>query len=96
MQPSQPNMQKLSRRTDLVPQDVFEVKMTKEMSLAAIACYKQEAKSRLMKLKQDLEDLKTAGVRAIELSILQAEAELKQIEEHEKRISASVDTQPIK
>lgn len=83
----------LSRRTDLVPQEIFEIKKTKEMALAAIAVHKQDAKSRLNKLKQDLEDLKMGGVKAIELAILQAQAELKQIEEHEKRITASVDTQ---
>ena len=86
----------MSRRTDLVPADVFEIVKTKEMALAAIAVHKQDAKSRLNKLKQDLEDLKTAGVKAIELSILQAEAELKQIEAHEQRIITAVDTQQQK
>lgn len=84
----------LSRRTDLVPQTVFEIKKTKAMALKAIAVHKQDAKSRLVKLKQDLEDLLEGGVKEIEYSILTAEAEFNQIEQHEKHIMTSVDTQP--
>lgn len=84
----------VSRRTDLVPQEVFEVKKTREMALTAIAVHKQAAKSKIKKLEQDLEDLKIGGIKSLELAILQAKAELTQLEEHEKRITASVDAQP--
>lgn len=86
----------LSRRTDLVPQAAFEFVKTKEMSLKAMEVHKQDAKSKLIKLQQDLEDLKTSGVKEIELAILLAQAELNQIETHVKRILSSVDTQPQK
>lgn len=83
-----------SHRTDLIP--VGEVSNTKEMTLKIIAARKQECKSRIVKAKQDIEDLKVAKIAELEYQILHAEAELKKLEEHEKVVISSVDAQQIK
>lgn len=82
-----------SNRNDnhLVP--IGEVKNTKEMTLKIIQARKQECKSRINKAKQDIEDVRVAKIAELEYIILHAEAELKQLEEHEKVVKSSVDTQ---
>ena len=81
----------LSRRSEIVP--VEEVKTTKEMTLKILQARKQECKSRIAQAKQAIEDLKVAKIAELEYQILHAEAELKALEEHEKRVNSSVDTQ---
>lgn len=81
----------ISRRSEIVPID--EVKTTKEMTLKILQSRKQECKSRIAQAKQAIEDLQVAKIAELEYQILHAEAELKALEDHEKRIHSSVDTQ---
>ena len=76
---------------EIVP--VGQVVPTKAMRLKYIQIKKQECKSKIVKAKQDLEDLKLGQVAQIEYQILHAEAELKQLQNHEKKVISSVDTQ---
>lgn len=61
---------------------------TNDMVLKWIAMKKQECKSRIVRAKQDIEDLKEGKIPDIERQILHAEAELIQLTEHEKNIKA--------
>ena len=79
---------------EIIPANVTNVKPTKAMSLKNIQMKKQEARSRIVRAKQDLEDLRVGQIANIEYAILHAEAELKQLQAHEKLIQASVDPQP--
>ena len=79
-----------STRTDIIP--AVEIINTKEMTLKILQARKQECKSRIVRAKQELEDLKIAKFAEIEYQILHAEAELKKLEEHEKMIVASQET----
>lgn len=85
-----------SKRADLIPIEVYEIKQTKEMVMKVLQSNKQECKSRIVKLKQDIEDLKVAKIAELEHGIMQAEAELKQLEEHEKMVVSSVDAEEVK
>lgn len=85
-----------SKRADLIPIEVYEIKQTKEMVMKVLQSNKQECKSRIVKLKQDIEDLKVAKIAELEHGIMQAEAELKQLEEHEKMVVSSVDAKEVK
>jgi len=81
----------VSHRTDIVP--INEVKNTKEMTLKILQARKQECRSRIRKAQQEIEDLKIAKIAELEYQILHAEAELKKLEEHEKVVISSVETQ---
>ena len=81
-----------SKRNEVVP--AVEVQNTKEMTMKIISARKQECKSRINRVRQEIEDLKIAKMAELEYQILHAEAELKKLEEHEKMIKSSVDTQP--
>lgn len=80
-----------SNRQDIVP--IGQVVPTKQMRLKVIQAKKQECKSRIINLNQEIEDLKVAKIAELEYQILHAEAELKKLEEHEKAVLSSVDTQ---
>lgn len=81
----------LSHRTDIVP--VGEVVNTKEMTLKILISRKQECKSRIMKAKQEIEDLQVARFAELEYQILQAEQELSKLIEHEKIVISSIESQ---
>jgi len=83
-----------SNRQEIVP--VGNIAPTKEMQLKVITAKKQECKSRIVAINQEIEDLKIAKMAELEFQILQAQAELKHLEEHEKRVISSVDTQQQK
>jgi len=70
-----------------------EVVNTKEMTLKILQARKQECKSRINRAKQEIEDLKVAKIAELEYQILHAEAELHKLEDHEKIIVSSVETQ---
>lgn len=80
-----------SNRQEIVA--IGNVTPTKEMQLKVITAKKQECKSRLVLVKQEMEDLQIAKMAELEYQILQAQAELKQLEDHEKKIISSVNTQ---
>jgi len=77
-----------SNRQEIVP--IGQVAPTTEMQLKVIAAKKQECKSRLVMIKQEMEDLKIAKMAELEYQILHAEAELKQLEKHEQTIKSAV------
>ena len=83
-----------SNRSEIVP--VIDVINTKEMTLKIIKAKKQECVSRINRAKQEIEDLQIAKIAELEYQILHAEAELKQLNDHEKRVTTSVNTQPNK
>jgi hypothetical protein len=77
---------------EIIP--VGQVAPTKEMRLKYLQIKKQECRSKIAKAKQDLEDLKLGQIAQIEYQILHAEAELKQLQEHEQKIKSAVNPQP--
>jgi len=78
-----------SNRQEIVP--IGQVVPTKEMRLKVLAAKKQECKSKIVQIQQEIEDLKIAKMAELEYQILHAKAELQQLEEHEKKVKASVD-----
>lgn len=76
---------------EIVP--VGQVTPTKDMQIKYIQVRKQKCRSTISKVKQDIEDLKNGKIAELEYQILHAEAELKQLEEHEGKVKSSVDTQ---
>jgi hypothetical protein len=80
-----------STRTDMVP--AVEVTNTKEMTLKILQARKQECKSRIVRAKQEIEDLRIAKFAELEYQILHAEAELKKLEAHEAMVIESKDVQ---
>lgn len=79
---------------EIVP--IGQVVPNRAMQLKHLQVKKQEARSRMAMAKQKIEDLKNGEIAKFEYAILHAEAELKQLQEHEKRIISSVDTQQNK
>lgn len=79
---------------EIVP--IGQVVPDKAMQLKHLQIKRQEAKSKISMAKQKIEDLKEGEIAKLEYTILHAEAELKQLQEHEKRIISSVDPQQSK
>ena len=79
---------------EIIP--VGQVVPDKAMMLKHIQIKRQEAKSKIAMAKQKIEDLQNGEIAKLEYAILHAQAELKQLTEHEKRIMSSVDTQQSK
>lgn len=77
---------------EIVP--IGQVAPTKAMQLKHLQIRKQEAKSKIAIAKQKIEDVMNGEIAKLEYTILHAEAELKQLQEHEQRIKSAVDTQP--
>jgi len=77
-------MKTISNRHPLMIQ--ISVKNTKEMALKIMEAQIQEAKSNILRAKQDLEDIKLGVIKEAEYKILHAEAELKAILEHAKAV----------
>lgn len=76
---------------EIVP--IGNVVPDKAMQLKHLQIKRQEAKSKIAMARQGIEDLKNGEIAKLEYTILHAEAELKQLQAHEKRIQSSVDTQ---
>lgn len=76
---------------DIVP--IGQVEPTKEMRIKFIQVRKQKCKSTIAKCKQEIEDLQNGKIAELEYQILHAEAELKQLNEHEQNVRSAVDTQ---
>ena len=76
---------------EIVP--VGQVIPSKEMRLKYLQIKKQQCRSNIAKAKQDIEDLKNGKIAELEYQILHAEAELKQLNEHEQKINSAVDAQ---
>ena len=80
-----------SNRNEIVP--VGQVEPTLEMRMKIITAKKQECKSRIVTITQEIEDLKVAKMAELEYQILQAEQELSKLIEHEKTVKSSVENQ---
>ena len=65
----------------------------KAMRLKHLQIKKQEAKSKIAIAKQHIEDIRNGEIAKLEYTILHAEAELKQLQAHEKKVQSSVDPQ---
>ena len=76
---------------EIIP--VGQVEPTQEMRLKFLQVRRQKCKSAIAKAKQEIEDLKNGKIAELEYQILHAEAELKQLNDHEQRIKSAVDTQ---
>jgi len=74
--------------------EVGQVVPDQAMRLKHLQVKKQEARSRINTAKQRIEDLREGEIAKLEYTILHAEAELKQLQEHEQKIKSAVDTQP--
>ena len=76
---------------EIVP--IGQVQPTQEMRLKYIQMHRQKIKSKIAKCKQEIEDLKNGRIAELEYQILHAEAEMKQLNDHEQRVKSAVDTQ---
>ena len=76
---------------EIIP--IGQVEPTKAMRLKYLQMQRQKVKSRLAAAKQGIEDIQNGKIAELEYQILHAEAELKQLDNHEKAIKSSVDTQ---
>jgi hypothetical protein len=68
---------------------------TKEMKLKWLQCAKQERISKIVHLKQAIEDLVKGKIPELERQILQAEQELSNLESSENLVKNSVDAEQI-
>lgn len=75
-----------------LPVPVSNTQETKEMKLKWLQAAKQEKISRIVHLKQTIEDLLKGKIPEVERQILLAEQELKNLETAEAKIKESVDT----
>ena len=75
-----------------LPVPVKQTIQTKEMNLKWLQAAKQEQISKIVHLKQAIEDLMKGRVPELERQILEAEQTLRNYEESEKTVRTSVDT----
>lgn len=75
----------------ILPVPVKQTQETKEMKLKWLQSAKQERISKIVHLKQAIEDLVKGKIPEIERQILQAEQELRNLENTEKFVLESVD-----
>lgn len=80
----------------ILPVPVNQTTETKEMKLKWLQSAKQERISRIVHLKQAIQDLVKGKIPEIERQILQAEQELTNLEYSEKIVTESVETSVIK
>lgn len=66
----------------------IQTQETKEMQLKWIAIRRQEAKSQIVRAKQDIEDLKQGKVVELERKILHAEQTLTELARMEKDVQS--------
>lgn len=76
----------------LLPVPIAETRETKEMKLKWLQSMKQERISKIVHLKQAIEDLQKGRVPELERQILQAEQELCNVLESEKLTLQSIET----
>lgn len=79
---------------EIIP--IGQVEPTKAMRLKYLQMQRQKVKSRMAAARQGIEDLKNGKIAEFEYQILHAEAELKQLDKHERTILSSVDNQQSK
>ncbi len=77
----------------ILPVPVQQTKETREMKLKWLLAAKQERISKIVHLKQAIEDLVKGKIPEIERLILQAQQELCNLEKTEKLVSASIDAE---
>lgn len=80
----------------ILPVPVQQTLETKEMKLKWLQSAKQERISKIVHLKQAIEDLVKGKIPEIERQILQAQQELANLEYSEKVVTESVETSVIK
>jgi hypothetical protein len=78
-----------------LPVPVRQTVETKEMKLKWLQCAKQERISKIVHLKQAIEDLVKGKIPELERQILQAEQELANLESTENAVKSSVDAEVI-
>lgn len=66
----------------------IQTEETKEMQLKWIAVRKQEAKSKVARLTQDIEDYKQGKIIALEREILHAQQELVKLQQVESELKS--------
>jgi hypothetical protein len=80
----------------ILPVPVQQTIETKEMKLKWLQSAKQERISRVVHLKQAIQDLVKGKIPEIERQILQAEQELTNLESTEKSVLESIEASVIK
>ena len=80
----------------ILPVPVQQSQETREMKLKWLQSAKQERISKIVHLKQTIEDLVKGKIPEIERQILQAAQELANFEYSEKSITESIETSVIK
>jgi len=80
----------------ILPVPVQQTLETKEMKLKWLQSAKQERISKIVHLKQAIEDLVKGKIPEIERQILQAQQELANLEYSEQVVTESVETSVIK
>lgn len=80
----------------ILPVPVQQTVETKDMKLKWIQSAKQERISKIVHLKQAIEDLIKGKIPEIERQILQAQQELANLERTEKIVLESIETSIIK
>lgn len=76
----------------ILPVPVAQTIETKEMKLKWVQSAKQERISKIVHLKQAIEDLVKGKIPEIERQILQAEQELANLERTEQLVVSSIET----
>lgn len=76
----------------ILPVPVTQTTETKEMKLKWLQSAKQERISKIVHLKQAIEDLVKGKIPEIERQILQAQQELENLEHSEKVVTESIET----
>lgn len=79
----------------ILPVPVRQTVETREMKLKWLQAAKQERISKIVHLKQAIEDLVKGKIPEIERQILQAEQELCNLENTEKSVLESIETSAI-
>jgi hypothetical protein len=78
-----------------LPVPVSPTRETREMKLKWLQAAKQEKISKIVHLKQAIEDLRQGKIPEIERQIMYAGQELKNLEEAEKLVFDSIESQAL-
>jgi hypothetical protein len=76
-----------------LPVPVNQLRETREMKLKWLQAAKQERISKIVHLKQAIEDLRQGKIPEIERQIMASEQELKNLEAAEKIVLQSIETE---
>jgi hypothetical protein len=74
-----------------LPVPITQTRETREMKLKWLQAAKQERISKIVHLKQAIEDLRQGKIPEIERQIMHAEQELKNLEAAEKLVTNSIE-----